>query len=151
MRTRDECQPVVVIERLRDVLPEGVPCSSRRDAPSAAIVRVRPKQVAHGPFMRHLLHAVNGTDMIECVDGGGKSSVKAKYLRYSGLGRHHVSHHDAKDKSRIIGLHDGTCENRRRGDIRTWFSMSAVRGRKSKRSVKNRQTLAFPYLRKHSS
>jgi hypothetical protein len=33
----------------------------------------------------------------------------------------------------------------------TWLSMRAVRGRKSKRSVKNRHTLAFPYLRRHSS
>ena len=80
VRTGDECQPVVVIERLRDVLPEGVSCPSRRNAPSAAIVRVRPKEVTHGPFVRHLLHAVDGTDMIEGVDGGRKSSVKAKYL-----------------------------------------------------------------------
>ncbi len=82
MRTRNECQSVIVIKRLRDILPEGVPCPSRRNAPSAAIVRVGPQEVTHRSFMRDLLHTVNGTDMIEGVDGGRKTSVKAEYLGY---------------------------------------------------------------------
>ena len=109
MRARDECQPVVVIKRLRDVLPEGIPCPSRRDAPSAAIVGVRPKQVTHGSFMRNLLHTVNGTDVIEGVDGGRKSSMKAKYLCYEWV-RASSCRHGAEDKSRIIRSHNGTRE-----------------------------------------
>ncbi len=110
MRTRDECQSVVVIKRLRDVLPEGVPCPSRRNAPSAAIVRVRPKEVTHGPFMRDLLHTVNGTDMIEGVDGGRKTAMEAKYLCYEWVrvpsipprrrGQHHAS------SGRTMGQHE---------------------------------------------
>jgi len=32
-----------------------------------------------------------------------------------------------------------------------WFSIKAVRGRKSNKVVNERQTLALPYLRRHSS
>ena len=59
MRARHECQAVVVVERFRDVLTKRVPCSARRDPPSAPVVRVGPQQVAHRPFVRDLLDAVD--------------------------------------------------------------------------------------------
>lgn len=46
--SRDQCEAVGVVEGLRYVLTKSVACSSRRDAPAAAVVRVRPQQVAHG-------------------------------------------------------------------------------------------------------
>lgn len=38
--SRDQCQAVGRIELLRDVLPKGVPCTARGDAPAAPVVRV---------------------------------------------------------------------------------------------------------------
>lgn len=45
-------EAVGVVEGLRDVLAECVACPSGRDAPTAAVVRVRPQQVAHGALQR---------------------------------------------------------------------------------------------------
>ena len=80
MGTRDEGEAVVVVERFRDVLAEGVAGPSRRDAPAAPIVRVGPEQVAHGPLVRHLLHAVEGADVVERVDAGRQAAVEAEDL-----------------------------------------------------------------------
>ncbi len=54
VRARYQVEAVGVIELLADVLPEGVACAARRDAPAAAVVWVRPQQIAHGPLVRHL-------------------------------------------------------------------------------------------------
>lgn len=78
--TPDKRQAIIVVERLRDVLSEGVPCSSRRDTPSATIVGVGPKQVTHRSFMRNLLYAVDCAYVVESVDRRRKPSVEAEYL-----------------------------------------------------------------------
>lgn len=52
VRPRHQLQAVVVVELLADVLPKGVARTPRRDAPPAAVVRVRPQQVAHGTCTR---------------------------------------------------------------------------------------------------
>jgi hypothetical protein len=104
----------------------------------------------------HFLYAVDGADVVECVDRRRETSVKAENLSHVSVRR--SSHRGPDDRSHKIGLHNRrgkggemhvveVCEK----ESRTWFSMRAVRGRKSNRSVKNRQTLAFPYLRRHSS
>ena len=73
---RNQRQAVVVVELLRDVLAERVPVqhpnvsnsqvqllkcvlpsATRRDAPSRAVIGVRPQQVAHRALVRHLLRA----------------------------------------------------------------------------------------------
>ena len=64
VRARNKGQPVIVVERFRDVLAKGVSRSSRRDTPSATIVRVGPQQVTHRSFMRHLLYTVDGANVI---------------------------------------------------------------------------------------
>jgi hypothetical protein len=80
MGPRDECQSVVVVKRLRDVLPERISSAPRRDSPAATVVRVGPEKIAHGPFVRHFLDAVNRTDVVQRVDRRGKSTVKAEDL-----------------------------------------------------------------------
>ena len=47
VRPRDQRQPVRVVERLGDVLAEGVAGAARRDAPSPAVVGVGPQKIAH--------------------------------------------------------------------------------------------------------
>ena len=43
---RDQRKAIIVVEGLADVLAEGVASATRRDAPSATIVWIRPQQVA---------------------------------------------------------------------------------------------------------
>mmetsp|Transcript_61485 Transcript_61485/g.140589 ORF Transcript_61485/g.140589 Transcript_61485/m.140589 type:complete len:217 (+) Transcript_61485:95-745(+) len=70
VRTGDELEPVGVIELLRDVLPERVAGTARRDAPTAPVVRIRPEQVAHGPLVGHLLNSVELPDVVQRVKRG---------------------------------------------------------------------------------
>lgn len=47
-----QCEAVGVVKGLRDVLAKCVASPSGRDAPPAAVIRVRPQQVAHGALQR---------------------------------------------------------------------------------------------------
>ena len=78
----DELQVVRVVELLRDVLAEGVAGSSRRNSPAAPVVGVGPKQVAHGPLVRHFLHSGERLDLVERVDAGREAAVQTKYLGF---------------------------------------------------------------------
>lgn len=80
MRPRNKRKPVVVVERLANILPERVPSSTGTDAPATAVVRVGPKEVAHRPFVRDLLNAVDRANVVERVDRGGESTVEAEDL-----------------------------------------------------------------------
>lgn len=80
MCPRHQCQPIVMVKRLRDVLPERVACTTRADTPSTAVVWVRPEEVTHGTLVRHLLDTVDGADVVQSVDGGGETAVQAKDL-----------------------------------------------------------------------
>lgn len=53
-------------------------CPSWRDTPPAAIVRVRPQQIAHGAFVRHLLHSVERSNVVERVQSRAQATVEAK-------------------------------------------------------------------------
>jgi hypothetical protein len=80
MSSRYQRQPVVVVERLGDVLTKRVPSSSRGDPPSASVVGVGPEEIAHGAFVRHLLYAIERSNVIQRVDAGGETSVEAEDL-----------------------------------------------------------------------
>ena len=69
-----------MIECLRYVLSKGVAGTSRTDPPTTSVVRVTPKQVAHWSFVRYLLNAVQGADIIQCVNAGGEATVQTEYL-----------------------------------------------------------------------
>lgn len=80
MRPRNQSQAVVVVEGFRYILAECVACSSWGDTPTASVVRIGPKQIAHWTFMRHFLEAINGSNVVKGVYGGGKAAVKAEDL-----------------------------------------------------------------------
>lgn len=80
MCTRHKRETVVVVECLTDVLSEGVSCTSRRDTPSAAVIRVGPQQITHWTFVRHLLDTVDGADVVQRVDGWRQTTVQAEDL-----------------------------------------------------------------------
>jgi hypothetical protein len=64
MGPRDERQPVVVVERLTDILPKRITSSSRRDTPTASVVGVRPEEIAHRSFVGYLLDAVDRANVV---------------------------------------------------------------------------------------
>jgi len=78
--SRNQRQPVVVIERLGNVLAKRVPGAARRNTPAAPIIRVGPQQIAHGTFVRHFLDAVQGANVVQRVDTRRQTTVKTKYL-----------------------------------------------------------------------
>ncbi len=75
MSSRNEIKSVLFVVLLRDVLTEGVPCTSWRHAPATSVVRVRPQKVAHGTFMRYLLHSVQFLYLVEGVKMRGQSTM----------------------------------------------------------------------------
>ena len=64
----NERQAIVMIKRLRDVLPKCVASSTRGDAPPAAVIRIRPEEIAHRSFMWDLLHPVDRPNMVKSVN-----------------------------------------------------------------------------------
>lgn len=80
MGSSHQRQAVVVVEGLGDILAKSVTRTSRRDAPSAPVIRVGPEQVAHGTLVRHLLYAVERPDVVERVDAGREAAVQAEDL-----------------------------------------------------------------------
>lgn len=80
MSPGNQRQAIVVVERLRDVLAKRVAGTTGRDSPTAAIVGVRPEQIAHGSLVGNLLDPVESTNVVECVDAGRQTSMQTKDL-----------------------------------------------------------------------
>lgn len=80
MRSSYECQTVVMIEGLTDILSERVSRSTRADTPTAAVVRIGPEQITHRAFVRHLLNTVDGANVIQGIDGRREASVQTEDL-----------------------------------------------------------------------
>ena len=76
----DQGQAVVVVESLRDILAKGIPSTTRRDAPAASVIGVRPEQVAHGSLMGHFLYPIEGADVIKGINARRQSTVKTEDL-----------------------------------------------------------------------
>lgn len=60
--------------------PKCVACASWTDSPSTSVIRITPKQIAHGSFMRDFLNSIEGSDIVEGIDAGRESSVEAEDL-----------------------------------------------------------------------
>ena len=89
MCSGDHLQIISVIELLGDILTKGVTCSSRIHTPACPVIRVRPQEVAHGSLVRNFLKSFKGANVVECLNGGRESSVKAEelVLYYCGQGK----------------------------------------------------------------
>ena len=75
-----QSQTVGVVERLRDVLAEGVARPPGRDSPATSVVRVGPEEVTHGTLVRNLLQPVQGSDVVQGVDTRRQTAVEAEDL-----------------------------------------------------------------------
>jgi len=80
MSPGNQGQSIRVVECLRYVLSEGVSGTTRRDAPAATIVGIRPEEVAHRALMWNLLESVQSPDVVQGVDARRESSVKTEDL-----------------------------------------------------------------------
>ena len=59
-----------VVKLLRDVLSEGIASSSGRYTPTAPVIRIRPKQITDGAFVRYFLDSVELLNLFKGVDTG---------------------------------------------------------------------------------
>lgn len=105
MSPGNEMKIVDVGELFCDILPKRIPRSSWRDPPTTSlmgskrktsqfsmkrdsrlyttdhhlpIIRIRPHQITHGPFVGNFLHAIQVPSMIKSIDGGRESTVETK-------------------------------------------------------------------------
>ena len=69
-----------MVELLGYVLAKRKASSAGADAPTGPIVRVGPKQVAHGPLVGYLLDSIELPHMIKGVNGGAEATVEAEYV-----------------------------------------------------------------------
>lgn len=80
MRACYSIQPVCMVELFRDILSEGVACSSWWNTPAQSLVWIWPYQVAKWTFLRHLFETILLSYLIDIVNTGGKTSVQAEHL-----------------------------------------------------------------------
>jgi hypothetical protein len=73
-------ETIVVVERLRNILPKGISSTTGRDTPSTAIIRIRPEEIAHRALMRHLLYPIQRTNVVQGINTRGETSVKTEDL-----------------------------------------------------------------------
>ncbi len=78
MGASDQLQVVGVVELFGDVLTETVAGTTGRDAPAAAVIRIGPAQVANGTLVRDFHEAIQLTNLIEGVDTGRQTAMKAE-------------------------------------------------------------------------
>lgn len=73
-------QSVFLIKLLGDVLTKRIASTTWRNTPARAVVRIRPKQIAHRPFVGHFDHAVDVANLVERVKTGRKAAVQTEDL-----------------------------------------------------------------------
>lgn len=75
-------EAVFLNKLVRDVLAERVSGASGRDSPASSVVGVRPKQVAHRPFVGHFNDSVDVADLVKCIQAGRETAVEAENLLF---------------------------------------------------------------------
>lgn len=78
MSTSYQSQPIMMIELIDHFRAEKPANSSMILLPSLDVFRIRPHQVSKGAFSRNLLHSVDLSDLINCMNVRRKSSMNAE-------------------------------------------------------------------------
>lgn len=71
---------VCVVKLSDDIASKEIASASWRESPTVNFFGIRPEEIAHGSIVRDLLFSIDGSDLIERVDGGTESTVDAKDL-----------------------------------------------------------------------
>jgi hypothetical protein len=90
MGSRNKGKTIVMVERLRDILAESIACTTWGYSPTAPVIWVGPKQITHGSFMRYLLYAIEGPDIIKRIDAGRETAVEAEDLVVDQCGKRQI-------------------------------------------------------------
>jgi hypothetical protein len=80
MGSCNEGKTIVMVERLGDILAKSVARTTRGYAPATPVIWVGPKQVTHWALMRHLLYAVERSNVIQCVDAWRQATMQTEDL-----------------------------------------------------------------------
>jgi len=75
-----------MVELLRNILAKRVPSTSGRDAPAAAVIRVRPQEIANGTLVWHLLDSVKLSDLVESVYRWRETTMETEDLALNNSG-----------------------------------------------------------------
>ena len=78
MRSGNELEVVGVVELLRNILTKGVTSASWRDTPATSIIRIRPKKIAHGAFMRHFLVSIQLAYLVQGIQTRREATMEAE-------------------------------------------------------------------------
>jgi hypothetical protein len=79
-----------MVELLRNILAKRVPSASWRDAPAAAVIGVRPKEIANWSLVRHLLDSVKLSDLVEGVNRWRETTMETEDLALNNSGERKV-------------------------------------------------------------
>lgn len=80
MSSRNQFKAVGIVELFRNIRTEVVSSSSEGDNPSTLVMRIGPKKIAHCPIHWNFLYSIDFSDMVQCINRWGKTSVKAENL-----------------------------------------------------------------------
>lgn len=70
---------ILSIKNFDSVVAKDIACTTWAYAPPLYLLRITPHQIAHRPLMWHLLLAVNGLNLVKCVNTGRQSTMHAEY------------------------------------------------------------------------
>lgn len=86
MSSGNQLQVVCMIELFWNVLSKSISSSSRRDTPTASIIRIWPEEITHWSFMRNLLNSVKLFDLFKSVNAWRQTSMKTENLVFNDCG-----------------------------------------------------------------
>ena len=81
MSARHQSEAITMIKSLGNILSKSVTGTTRRNTPTAPVVGVGPQKVAHGTLVGHLLKTVQSANVVQSVNAGTQTTMKAENLR----------------------------------------------------------------------
>jgi len=78
MSSTDQLNFVGTVELADDVAAEKVPSSTRAQAPTVDVLRIRPHEITHGAIVWDFLFAIQSADLVHRVDGRRQPTVYTK-------------------------------------------------------------------------
>ena len=81
MSARHQSEAITMIKSLGNILSKSVTGTTRRDTPTSPVVGVGPQKVTHGTLVGYLLKTVQSANVVQSVNAGTQTSVKAENLQ----------------------------------------------------------------------
>ena len=81
MSARHQSEAITMIKSLGNILSKSVTGTTRRDTPTSPVVGVGPQKVTHGTLVGYLLKTVQSANVVQSVNAGTQTSMKAENLQ----------------------------------------------------------------------